>query len=36
MNVLEFAVDFSLKGVDKWRNLFYIVIDALQLHDLLI
>ena len=22
-------VDFSLKSIDKWTNLFYIVIDAL-------
>ena len=23
------CVDFSLKGIDDWRNLFYIVLDAL-------
>ena len=22
-------VDFSLKNIDEWRNLFYIVINAL-------
>ena len=29
MDFLLFAVDFSLKNVDEWRNFFYIVTDAL-------
>ena len=29
MGVLKFAVDFSHKSVDEFRNLFYIKIDAL-------
>ena len=36
MNFLQFAVDFSLKSINEWRKLFYIVIEALYLHDIFI
>ena len=36
IDVLYFYVDFSLKSIDEWRNLFYIVIDTPKLHDFLI
>ena len=29
MDILWFDIDFSLKNIDEWGSLFYIVIDAM-------